>query len=84
MPSARVARAADLHRPAVDPNVAGVLAVCAAEDLHQRRLPGAVFAEQHVDVARLQRQVDAVERDDAGERLADAPHLEDRRAVSRH
>ena len=80
----RVARAPDLDSPSVDPNVAGVLRVGTAEDLHQRRLPCAVFAEQHVDGARLQRQVDAVERDDTGKCLTDPPHLEDRRAVRRH
>ncbi len=74
----RVARAADLHRLAMDDDLARVLAIRAAEDLHQRRLPGAVLAEEHVHVAGLERQVDAVERDDARERLADPPHLEDR------
>ena len=72
-------RAADVHRLAIEADLAGILAVGAAENFHQRRLAGAVLAEQHVDVAGVERQVDVVERDDAGERLADAAHLEHRR-----
>ena len=56
-----------------------VLAIRAAQDLHQRRFAGAVFAEQDVDFAGVERQVDAVERDDAGKRFPDAAHLEDGR-----
>ena len=63
----RVARAVDRRRLAVEPDLAGVLAIRAAENLHQRRLAGAVLAEQHVHVAGVERQIDAVERDDARE-----------------
>src|SRR5207253_11031770 len=37
------------------------------EDVHQRRLPGAVLAEQRVHLAGKEVKVDAVVRDDAGE-----------------
>src|SRR5688572_7924284 len=73
----RIARALDIHSAAVDSNLADVFAVSAAEDLHQRRLTGPVLAEQHVHFAGVQRQIDAVERDDAGKRLPNASHLED-------
>ena len=72
----RIARALDIHSVAVDSNLAAVFAVRTAEDLHQRRFAGSVLAEQHVHFAGVQRQVDAVERDDAGKCLADPGHLE--------
>src|SRR5687767_5320577 len=72
-------RILDLDRRAVDPDLAAVLAVGAAEDLHQRRLAGAVLAEQHVDFAAVQRQIDTIERNHTRKRLPDAAHLEHRR-----
>ena len=44
----------------------------AGEDLHQRRLAGAVLAHERVDLAGAEVEVDAVERGDAGEALGDA------------
>src|SRR5690349_8103438 len=73
--------AADLDSPPSNPNLASVLAIGAAQDFHQRRLAGPVLAEQHVNTARLQRQVDAIERDHAWERLPDAAHLQNGRVV---
>ena len=61
----RVARAVDVDRLAAHADLAAVLAIRAAENLHQRGLAGAVLAEQHVHFAGVQRQIDAVERDDA-------------------
>ena len=49
--AARRPRAGDVHRLAVEANLAGVPAIGAAENLHQRGLAGAVLAEEHVDVA---------------------------------
>ena len=46
------------------------------EDVHQRRLAGAVLAEQGVDLALPQVEVDVVVRDDAREALRDVAHLE--------
>src|ERR671912_627053 len=44
----RVARALDVSKRAVHANLAGVLAVRAAQDLDKRGLAGAVLAEQYV------------------------------------
>ena len=54
----------------------------AVDDLHQRRLAGAVLAEHRVDLARQHREVDAVVGDDRRVDLADAAQLEARRAGS--
>ena len=48
----------------------------AGDDLHQRRLAGAVLPEQRVHGAGADREVRAGERDDAAVRLADASRLE--------
>src|SRR3546814_5075140 len=44
-----VARRADRHRPPVDEDLAAVGLVEAVEDAHQRRLAGAVLADDAVD-----------------------------------
>ena len=46
------------------------------EDLDEGALAGAVLADQRADLARLKRQVDAVERDGRAEPLGDASDLE--------
>ena len=48
------------------------------EDVHQRRLPGPVLAEQGVNLALPQIEVDSVVRDDAGEPLRNSRELEER------
>ena len=53
----------------ISPSYVGVHA---GQDLHQRRLAGAVLAHQRVHLAGAEVEVDAVERGDAGEALADA------------
>jgi hypothetical protein len=53
------------------------------EDLHQRRLAGAVLAEDAVDPAAMEAQVDAVARDDGTEALGDGGQL-DRRGRRGH
>ena len=63
----RVARRAERHRPAVDEDLPVVGLVEPVEDAHQGALAGAVLAEQGVDLARGQREVDAVVGDDARE-----------------
>jgi hypothetical protein len=55
-----------------------VAAVRAAQDLHQRRLARAVFPEQHVHFAMIQRESHPVERDHARKRFADIPHHQQR------
>ena len=61
--------AIDLHRAAV---------ACdgAAQDLHQGRLAGAILTNQRDDLTGADAQADVIERDDAGESLADSLHLQ--------
>src|SRR5262249_32308831 len=55
----------------------------AIDDLHQRRLAGAVLAEHRVDFARQDGEVDAVVGDDRGIDLGDSLELETgRRALA--
>ena len=55
----------------------------AVDDLHQRRLAGAVLAEHGVDLAGHDGEIDAVVGDDRRIDLADAAHFEPRRLPSR-
>jgi hypothetical protein len=48
--------------------------VRARDHLHERALAGAVLADKRVDLARLNREIDAGERDRRAERLSDAAH----------
>src|SRR5207244_3578336 len=73
----RAARRRDLDPLAVELDLAGGRLVVAGEDLQQRRLAGAVLAEQPVDLAALDGQVDAVQGERAREALRDAGHAED-------
>ena len=68
----RLARRAEMHRPAVDRHAAVVLAVQAGDDLHQGRFAGAVLAHQAVDLAPAQHEVDVAQGRDAAERFGDA------------
>jgi autonomous glycyl radical cofactor GrcA len=61
----------ELDRPRVG-------AVGAREDLEQRRLARAVFAEQRVNLGGTHFEMDVLERLHAGKTLADARHPEDR------
>ena len=79
----RVRRRVDLDRLAVDQDLALVGLVQAVQDRHQRRLAGAVLAEQRVDLAGDHVEVDSVVGDDRAELLRDAPQLERRRACIR-
>ena len=81
MPTCSLSR--DAGEPALlaledDLALVGAVRVDAREHLHQRRLAGAVLAADGVDLARLDREVDVAQRLDAGERLGDAAHLQDR------
>ena len=62
--------AGDLHR-------AGIGDVVAEEDVHQRRLAGAVLAEQGEDLAAAQGEVDAVIGEQRPEALGDAGEAKD-------
>ena len=68
----RVARRAEGDGRPVEQDLAGVRPVEPGQDVHQRALAGAVLAEQRVDLARAQVEVDLVVGDDAGKGLDDA------------
>ena len=61
----------EADRLAVEPHLAGVGVVHPGDDLHQRGLAGPVLADDGQHLARRERQRHAVEREDAGELLAD-------------
>ena len=69
---------------ALDPDLALVGVVEPVEDVHQRRLAGAVLAEQRVHLALAEIEADVVVGDDAGEALRDPAHLEDRFCLLGH
>ena len=75
-----VIRAVDLDGLAVEQDLALVRHGQAVEDVHERRLAGAVLAEQRVDLAGPHVERDAVVGDDAGIALRDPAHLEQRRS----
>ena len=70
----------DLDGLAVDQDLSGVGLVQAVQDRHQRRLAGAVLAEQRVNLSWHHVEVDPVVGDDRAELLRDSPQLEGRRA----
>src|SRR5579863_6746021 len=50
---------------------AGIRSVDAGDDLHQRRLAGAILAHQSMDMPAFKAKLHVVEREHAGESLAD-------------
>jgi len=76
----RFGRIVDGDRLAVDTDLAGVGCDQAVKDVHERRLPGAVLAEERVDLAPAHGERDVVVRQrPGGIALRDAAHLKDRR-----
>ena len=73
----RVGRGPDLMRAAVDRDRAGIAGIVAGQDLHQRRLAGAIGAEQGDDLAGVEMKADIAEHGHAAERLADTGHIQD-------
>ena len=69
---------------AVDGDPAAVGAKRAGEDVHQRRLAGAVVADEPDAFAGVDREIDAVERADGAEMLFDAVQPDDVRACLGH
>ena len=69
----------DLDRLAVDQNLAAIGFVEAVQDRHQRRFPGPVFADNAVDRALLNRQVDVLVGLNRAECLRNPPQLNGRR-----
>ena len=74
---AGVVDALGLVRLAAQEHLALVGLLEAADDLHQRRLAGAVVAEQPQHLALAQVQADVAQRDDRPEALGDVLHAED-------
>jgi hypothetical protein len=74
----RVARGVEVDRRAGENDLALVRAVEAGEDVGERRLAGAVLAQQGVDLAGGSLEVDVLVRDDRGKALRD-PAQRDRR-----
>jgi hypothetical protein len=79
----RVLRRRDRHRLPVHQDLARVGRVEAVEDAHQRRLAGAVLAEQGMDLPAPQIEIDVVVGEHAGELLRYPAELEDRGRVHR-
>ena len=69
--------------PLID-NLAGVGLQLARQDVHQRAFARAVFAHHRVDLARIDIEADAVQRQHAGKAPGDADKLNDRRLIERH
>ena len=72
----RVAGAGEVLHDVVEQDLALVGLVEAVEHVHQRRLAGAVLAEEAVDLAGLDDEVDVVVGDEAAEPLGDAAEFE--------
>src|SRR3984957_3706594 len=69
----------------VEKKAAGIGNDGARQDLAQRRLPGAVVADQTKDLASAQHEVDAIKGLDGAKGLADVLHLNpDRRGGAQH
>ena len=75
-------RAADPDRRAVPAYFAGIGLKRAEQHLHQRRLAGAVFAEQRVDLALADRQVDVVASLQRAEDFRQAANLQQVRTIT--
>ena len=66
----------DGYRLAVDPDFAGIGLIEAVEDRHQGRLAGAVLADNAVDGAALDLQMDVAVGMDRAKTLVDADQLD--------
>ena len=74
-----VGNGADGDAVAVDENRAFVGLMDAADDVHQRAFSRAVFADEGDNLAAANVERNVLQRDDAGEPLADSLQLEDAR-----
>jgi hypothetical protein len=75
----RIAGGVELDRLAEERDLTLVGPVQPRQDVRQRRLAGAVLAQQRVDLAGRRLEVDLLVRDDGGEPLGDAPQRDRRR-----
>ena len=77
----RLERVSHPHGAPVDDELSAVGLHNAGHDLDERRFPRPVLSEERVDLARLQREGDIVERLGGSEPFRDAPDLQDRSFV---
>ena len=80
----RVGRAGEALLVTADADGAGIHRIDPGESLDEARLAGAVLAHERVHLTGPEREVDVVEREDAGEPDGDAGHLDDRRDCGVH
>src|SRR6266536_4611056 len=78
-----LARVRDGERLALEPELAAVCVVDPRDDLDQRRLAGAVVADDRVHLVVGEREVPVAKRDEAAEVLLDSLRLEQRLLVGR-
>ncbi len=64
------------HRVTVEPDLSRVRRIYARQNFYQRRLAGAVLAEQGVDLAATQIEIDRVEGERSREMFAQRNHFE--------
>ena len=57
-----LARGLELHGNSVEQNSAGSRLLRASQNLHQGRLAGSIFANQHIDRALVHGEIDLIER----------------------
>ncbi len=74
---AGVERRLEGHRLAVEHDLAGARCLGTGQALDQRRLAGAVVADDREDLARVELEVDGVQRDDVAVGLDDVDGLQD-------
>src|SRR5205823_3357692 len=79
--TARVAGGPEVHGLGVEQDLALVRLDRARERLDQRRLAGAVVADDREDLLRIELEVSASQREDVAVALDESPRLEDRRNV---
>ena len=73
-----VSNITNLYFSPIDSDDPFVGLVDASKYFHQRRFPGAIFADQRDDLARVNREIDIAEGNDPRESLSDAFEFEDR------
>ena len=71
-----VTRTCDMRTLAVDVDLSRVRRNQAVEDVHQRRLAGAVLADQRVDLARPHAEIHVVVGEYAGKLFGDPSHVD--------
>ena len=75
----RLHRRREGRRVAVDDDLTGIRLIDAGEDVHEGRFAGAVLAQQRMDFAGANFEIDVRIGDDAGKMLGDAAQQHDRR-----